>query len=253
MPPQKDLSLEGGTPTPKPAATFFTPIFGPQKRASAGRQGWPGVRVPWDSPTVAPGANRASQRPKAVASQRVFQAVPPPVYAAGPSHSILPGDPTYSCLPPPPPTPTRPPLTGPQRSRSPTPPPRPNAPPPTGSAPLLYPSGSRSPGSAPAGRSFQRSETRRPGCSMPIGNSSRPDDTNWTGAEIRSCCRVASLLDVPLVQATQNVVPVAVTASDKIEGLRHWASGRCLSADRGEVYSRPDVGGGKVRRVVRAD
>jgi SpoVK/Ycf46/Vps4 family AAA+-type ATPase len=47
----------------------------------------------------------------------------------------------------------------------------------------------------------------------------RPDDTNWTGAEIKSCCRLASLLDVPLVQAAQNVVPVAVTAGDKIEYL----------------------------------
>ena len=66
----------------------------------------------------------------------------------------------------------------------------------------------------------------------------RPDDTNWTGAEIKSCCRLASLLDVPLIQATQNVVPVAVTAGDKIESLRQWASGRCLSADRAGVYSR---------------
>ena len=62
----------------------------------------------------------------------------------------------------------------------------------------------------------------------------RPDDANWTGAEIKSCCRLASLLDVPLIQAAQNVVPVAVTAGDKIEGLRQWASGRCLSADRAE-------------------
>jgi hypothetical protein len=29
----------------------------------------------------------------------------------------------------------------------------------------------------------------------------RPDDTNWTGAEIKSRCRLASLLDVPLIQA----------------------------------------------------
>ena len=34
----------------------------------------------------------------------------------------------------------------------------------------------------------------------------RPDDANRTGAEIKSCCRLASLLDVPLVQAAQNVV-----------------------------------------------
>ncbi len=36
--------------------------------------------------------------------------------------------------------------------------------------------------------------------------------------------------------AAQNAVPVAVTAGDKIEGLRQWASGRCLSADRAGVY-----------------
>jgi SpoVK/Ycf46/Vps4 family AAA+-type ATPase len=84
-------------------------------------------------------------------------------------------------------------------------------------------------------------------------NQPKPDDTNWTGAEIKSCCRLASLLDVPLVQAAQNVVPVAVTAGDKIEGLRQWASGRCLSADRAGVYSRSEVVGGRVRRVVRAD
>jgi hypothetical protein len=89
---------------------------------------------------------------------------------------------------------------------------------------------------------------------MPTGNCSRPKDTNWTGAEIKSCCRLASLLDVPLVQAAQNVVPVAVTAGDKIEGLRQWASGRCLSADRAGVYSRLEGGsGGRVRRVVRAE
>jgi hypothetical protein len=81
----------------------------------------------------------------------------------------------------------------------------------------------------------------------------RPDDTNWTGAEIKSCCRLASLLDVPLIQAAQNVVPVAVTAGGKIEELRQWASGRCLSADRAGVYSRSEVGGGRGRRVVRAD
>ena len=79
----------------------------------------------------------------------------------------------------------------------------------------------------------------------------RPDDTQWTGAEIKSCCRLAALLDVPLVQAAQNVVPVAVTAGNKIEALRQWASGRCLSADRAGVYSRSEVGGGRGRRVMR--
>ena len=79
----------------------------------------------------------------------------------------------------------------------------------------------------------------------------RPDDAQWTGAEIKSCCRLAALLDVPLVQAAQNVVPVAVTAGDKIESLRQWASGRCLSADWAGVYSRTEIVRGRGRRVVR--
>ena len=58
-----------------------------------------------------------------------------------------------------------------------------------------------------------------------------PDDDRWTGAEIKSCCRLAALLDVPLVQAAHNVVPVAVTSAESVDRLRSWASGRCLSAD----------------------
>ena len=58
-------------------------------------------------------------------------------------------------------------------------------------------------------------------------------------------------LIVPLVQSAQNVVPIAVTAGDKIEALRQWASGRCLSADRMGVYSRSEVGSGRGRRVLR--
>src|SRR5947207_4226725 len=35
----------------------------------------------------------------------------------------------------------------------------------------------------------------------------RPDDTSWTGAEVKACCRLAALLDVPLTQAAHQVVP----------------------------------------------
>ena len=61
---------------------------------------------------------------------------------------------------------------------------------------------------------------------------------DWTGAEIKACCRLAALLDVPLVEAAQNIVPVAVTAGESVERLRAWASGRCLSADRPGLYTR---------------
>jgi hypothetical protein len=65
-----------------------------------------------------------------------------------------------------------------------------------------------------------------------------PDDGQWTGAEIRACCRLSALLDVPLAQAGLQVVPVAVTAAEAVERLRTWAHGRCLSADLVGLYSR---------------
>jgi hypothetical protein len=80
----------------------------------------------------------------------------------------------------------------------------------------------------------------------------RPDDTSWTGAEIKACCRLASLLDVPLTQAARNVVPVAVTAGESVERLRTWASGRCLCATNPGTYSRNGVPPPKpARRVQR--
>jgi SpoVK/Ycf46/Vps4 family AAA+-type ATPase len=69
-----------------------------------------------------------------------------------------------------------------------------------------------------------------------------PSDDQWTGAEIRSCCRLAALLDVPLSQASQNVVPVAVTSGESVERLRKWASGRCLDAELGGVYQAQAIG-----------
>ncbi|MCA9088808.1 MAG: AAA family ATPase [Planctomycetaceae bacterium] len=79
----------------------------------------------------------------------------------------------------------------------------------------------------------------------------RPTDTDWTGAEIKACCRLAALLDVPLVQAAQNVVPVAVTAAESVDRLRTWASGRCLSAQQPGLYQR--TASSKARRRVTRD
>jgi hypothetical protein len=81
----------------------------------------------------------------------------------------------------------------------------------------------------------------------------RPQDREWTGAEIRSCCRLAALLDIPLVEAAGNVVPVAVTAGEAVERLRSWAAGRCLSADRPGLYTRSNESAIKPGRNVRRD
>jgi SpoVK/Ycf46/Vps4 family AAA+-type ATPase len=81
-------------------------------------------------------------------------------------------------------------------------------------------------------------------CRQPL-----PKDEQWTGAEIRCCCRLAALLDVPLLQAAQNVVPVATTAAESVERLRSWANGRCLSADKPGLYRH--CGGSSLKQVRR--
>ena len=78
-----------------------------------------------------------------------------------------------------------------------------------------------------------------------------PQDDNFSGAEIKACCRLAALLDVPLMQAAQNVVPVAVTAAESVERLRTWASGRCLDADRGGIYQGNGAKSTARRKVSR--
>ena len=81
----------------------------------------------------------------------------------------------------------------------------------------------------------------------------RPDDLDWTGAEIKAACRLAALLDVPVTQAAQNVVPVAVTAAESIDALRRWASGRCLDAQQPGVYRGSGRTPRQRRSVTRTD
>ena len=79
-----------------------------------------------------------------------------------------------------------------------------------------------------------------------------PSDDQWTGAEIRACCRLAALLDVPLKEAARQIVPVAITAAESVERLRTWATGRCLSAEQPGLYSRSAaVAEGPRRKVAR--
>jgi SpoVK/Ycf46/Vps4 family AAA+-type ATPase len=82
----------------------------------------------------------------------------------------------------------------------------------------------------------------------------RPTDADFTGAEVRSCCRLAALLDLPLKAAAQNVVPVAATAAESVARLREWASGRCLDAEAGGIYRHKGTASlTKPARKVRRD
>jgi hypothetical protein len=66
---------------------------------------------------------------------------------------------------------------------------------------------------------------------------------------------LSALLDLPLLQAAQNIVPVSVTAAESVERLRSWARGRCLAADHPGIYRRSDSSGKttKSRRNIPRD
>jgi len=60
------------------------------------------------------------------------------------------------------------------------------------------------------------------------------------------------MLNISLVEAGRNVVPVSATAAESVERLRTWASGRCLSAYQSGLYRRdPSTPDKPVRRVTR--
>lgn len=79
----------------------------------------------------------------------------------------------------------------------------------------------------------------------------RPCDDQWTGAEIKACCRLAALLETDLSKAALHVVPVATTAVESMDRLRNWASGRCLSASEPGVYRLKQRVPKSRRRVAR--
>jgi SpoVK/Ycf46/Vps4 family AAA+-type ATPase len=59
---------------------------------------------------------------------------------------------------------------------------------------------------------------------------------NWTGAEIKSCCRLSLLQDVSLTEAAAYVPPLIDTAAERLGTLRNWASRRCLSTGKKGLF-----------------
>jgi hypothetical protein len=71
---------------------------------------------------------------------------------------------------------------------------------------------------------------------------------NWTGAEIRACCRLAAMRRKPLEDQMGSIVPVATMADTSLDRLRSWASGRCQSVREAGIYYRPNEGKKKAER-----
>ena len=74
----------------------------------------------------------------------------------------------------------------------------------------------------------------------------RPEDKDWTGAEIFSCCRTAIMLNCGLKKAGEYIIPMAKTMAEKIDSLRDWAKGRAIPASKEAVAAT--IG----RRIIQA-
>ncbi|MEM4360026.1 MAG: AAA family ATPase [Candidatus Bilamarchaeaceae archaeon] len=67
------------------------------------------------------------------------------------------------------------------------------------------------------------------------------DDSGWTGAEIKTCCRLASLLDTDISQS-QNYVVSMDNSDNYILKIREWAEKvGCISASKRSKYSYEDT------------
>jgi hypothetical protein len=67
-----------------------------------------------------------------------------------------------------------------------------------------------------------------------------PIDAAWTGADIAQCTRLAWAMGITLHEAAAYIVPVTVSAAERVDTLRREAAGRYLSASYGGVYHVPD-------------
>lgn len=82
-----------------------------------------------------------------------------------------------------------------------------------------------------------------------------PNDTDWTGAEIKQCCEIAWRLRCTLADAAAYIVPVARSAAEAIARLRQQADGRFLSATHGGMYQqkRPAAAVAQGRSISHLD
>jgi hypothetical protein len=73
----------------------------------------------------------------------------------------------------------------------------------------------------------------------PKSEQAKPVDTGWTGAEIKNCCNIAYQLQISPKKAAEYIIPLAVSAEDRIRTLRNEANSRYISAAYPGAYKAP--------------
>lgn len=69
----------------------------------------------------------------------------------------------------------------------------------------------------------------------------RPDDSEYSAANIRDCCEVAAQMQCSLLEAAEFILPAGVAGREQIERSRANADGRYLAASFPGVYRRPEA------------
>lgn len=82
--------------------------------------------------------------------------------------------------------------------------------------------------------------------------SPRPDDTDWTGADVRNVCDIADRLGCTLTEASGYIVPVAKSDPEAIARLRGVANGKFLSANHAGKYRMAEEDAPAVQAPAKA-
>lgn len=86
--------------------------------------------------------------------------------------------------------------------------------------------------------------------SYELRNQELPDSTGWVGREVRACCRLASQLEIPLIEAAKSIVPQTIASRVKLNAMRLEASGALIDAITGGPYiwkDQPELPPGRER------
>jgi hypothetical protein len=83
-----------------------------------------------------------------------------------------------------------------------------------------------------------------------IDDQEVPNLTGWSGAEIRSLCRIAAMMQCSLTDAARYIVPLSKSMPEQIDQLRQWA--KCRAIPAGQILGDRTVHEPK-RRLMNAD
>jgi hypothetical protein len=63
----------------------------------------------------------------------------------------------------------------------------------------------------------------------------------WSGAEIKSLCRIAAMMKVDIQDARPYIMPLSQSMPEKIQGLREWAKNRTIPASVPETEQKQNL------------